>query len=314
MIKTVLTLFFAICFMSGPAFSQDASGIKPMTFDGREVYHHKLENNKFKPCIDVLCTPSGRNILRDSPEDHVHHHALMFAVGVNGVDFWGEFNEQCGKQTVTSNAGKSNTEFDRTGWKKADFRENTTLDWTLPDGTVALKETREIAVSRCNDSGATLLTWHSRLAVMPAAVTLDGEHYYGLGMRFHESMDKNGRFFANTGVSPGEIVRGDERLTRCKWMAYTAKLNDKPVTVAVFDFPKNPRPMLAFTMGDAGGPFAYLSATVNLFREKLELTREKPLDFIYGVAVWDGEQTPETVESTCQQWLSQSLDVVSFLN
>jgi len=134
-----------------------------------------------------------------------------------------------------------------------------------------------------------------------------------MGMRFDESMDQNccfeyktGRFFANDGIEPGEIVRGDERLTQCKWMAYTAKLHDEPVTVAVFDYPNNPRPMLAFTMGDDGGAFAYLSATVNLFREKMEVTKGKPVNFVYGVAVWDGEQTPETVESVYQQWLSGS--------
>ncbi|MCL2622774.1 MAG: PmoA family protein [Planctomycetaceae bacterium] len=315
---TLKTISFLLIlpFVAGLVFAQAPTSPQPAlpakTFDGKDVYRQKLENNPFKPCVDVLCVPSGGNILRDSPWDHLHHHALMFAVGVNGVDFWGEFDDTRGKQLVTRASGKTCMESDDTGFQKAVFRDRTSLDWVIPDGTVVLKETRNISVLRRSDFDVTLLTWHSQLATPDsgAAAALGGDHYYGLGLRFDESMDQNGRFFAgiedDDRVFPGEVVRGDERLTSCKWMAYTAKLHDQPVTVAVFDFPNNPRPMLAFTMGDAGGAFAYISATVNLFRDPLELTKDKPLDFVYGVAVWDGEQTAETVESIYQQWLATS--------
>ena len=38
-----------------------------------------------KPYVKQLFTPGGIQILRDSPFDHKHHHALMFAVAVDGV-------------------------------------------------------------------------------------------------------------------------------------------------------------------------------------------------------------------------------------
>ena len=304
MLKTISSLL-VLPFMVGLLLAQDAPVSKPMTFEGKDVYRQKLENNTFKPCVDVLCTPSGRNILRDSPWDHIHHHALMYAVAVNGVDFWGEFDDARGKQLVTKTFAETRTDSDGTGLSKAVFHERINLSWVIPDGTVVLKETRTIDVSCQSGDDVTLLTWHSHLATPDSGVTatLGGDHYYGMGLRFDESMDKNGRFFANDGVEPGEIVRGDERVTQCKWMAYTAKLHEEPVTVAVFDSPNNPRPMLVFTMGDAGGAFAYISATVNLFREKMELTKDKPLDFVYGVAVWDGEQSPQSIEKAYQQWL-----------
>ena len=306
-LKTISVLL-VLPFVTGLIFAQDipvAQQQPIMTFDGKEVYRQKLENNTFKPCVDVLCTPTGRNILRDSPWDHIHHHALMFAIGVNGVDFWGEFDDTRGKQIVTSSRSRDFWIDGYPNFPKSVRQDKAALDWTIPGGTVVLKETRNITVTCQSDPNATLLTWHSQLTTSDSgtAVTLDGDHYYGLGMRFDESMDKNGRFFANDNIEPGEIVRGDERLTQCQWMAYTAKLHDEPVTVAVFDSPKNPRPMLVFTMGEAGGAFAYISATVNLFREKLELTKDKPQDFVYGVAVWDGEQTAEAIEKVYQLWL-----------
>ena len=287
-------------------FAQDAPASKPMAFEGKDVYRQKLENNTFKPCVDVLCTPSGRNILRDSPWDHIHHHALMYAVAVNGVDFWGEFDDTRGKQLVTDTFMETKRVSDGAGLSQAVFHEKLNLNWVVPDGTVVLKETRTIDLACQTGFDVTLLTWRSHLETPDSGdtATLGGDHYYGLGMRFDESMDQDGRFFANDGTEPGEIVRGDERVTQCKWMAYTARLHNEPVTVAVFDSPNNPRPMLTFTMGDASEAFAYLSATVNLFREKMELTKDKPLDFVYGVAVWDGEQSPEAVERAYQQWLA----------
>jgi hypothetical protein len=121
-------------------------------------------------------------------------------------------------------------------------------------------------------------------------------------MRFDQEMDKDGRFFNDTGAHDGEIIRGDERLKRCRWMAYTARLDGQPVTVALFDHPSNPVPMLAFTMGDAGGPFAYLSAAKNLHRVPVELKAGETFAVKYRVAVWDGEISPEAVEARYREF------------
>ena len=154
------------------------------------------------------------------------------------------------------------------------------------------------------DLGATLVEWQSRLETPPGKNTavLTGSHYFGLGMRFVESMD-GGRFF-NADDKQGEIVRGDERLTPVKWCAYTAKAGGKPVTVAVFDHPKNLRyPAKMFTMSK---PFAYLSATRNEWKEPITIKAGNPLNLRYGVAVWDGEVDKATVEKLYRRWLELS--------
>jgi hypothetical protein len=79
-------------------------------------------------------------------------------------------------------------------------------------------------------------------------------------------------------------------------MAYTARLAGTPVTVAILDHPSNPIPMTAFTMGDAGGVFAYMSATTNFWRKPMPLKAGKTFSVKYRVAVWDGETPPETIE------------------
>jgi len=147
-----------------------------------------------------------------------------------------------------------------------------------------------------------LVTWGTRLS--PAAgresIKLGGSHYFGLGMRLVQSMDKVGRFF-NAEDKEGEGVRGRERLTRTRWWAYTAGAEGKPVTVAMFDDPENPRhPAWFFTMREH---FAYISATLNLWKEPLEVKAGRPLALRYGVALWDGEVKAAEVEKLYKRWL-----------
>ena len=52
------------------------------------VYKH--DQVPFKPYLRELYTPKGVNVLRNAPPDHQHHHALMFAVAADGVNFWEE--------------------------------------------------------------------------------------------------------------------------------------------------------------------------------------------------------------------------------
>jgi hypothetical protein len=176
------------------------------------------------------------------------------------------------------------------------------LDWLLPDKQPVLNERRTITAYSVEQLEPSLLSWQTELspAEGKSAVMLTGSHYYGLGMRFVQSMDKVGRFF-NAGGEEGPIVRGAERLTPAKWMAYTAPVDGKPVTAAMFDHPKNPRhPAKMFTMPAS---FAYISATMNLWKEPFKLEAGKPLFLRYGVALWDGEASKEDVEEAYQTWL-----------
>ena len=257
---------------------------------GKSVAEYRFDSVPFKPYIQVLRTPAGRNVLRDAPWDHLHHHALMFAISADDCDFWGEFDDNRGTQKTQHLNPQPGT--------STDILE-TEIDWNFPNGKNVLKETRKIKVQQTDN--VTLLDWETTLK-SDHAVKLGGDHYYGIGMRFDESMDKDGRFFNDTGKHDGEIVRGDERLKKCRWSAYTAKLDGKPVTVAVFDNPNNPIPMLAFTMGDSGQSFAYMSATMNLHRIAANLQAGQPMTFRYRVAVWEGEVSPETIEKSYKNY------------
>ena len=61
------------------------------------LVQYRFADVPFKPYVRELHTPSGVQVLRDSPHDHKHHHALMYAIGVDGVSYWEE-TERSGRQ------------------------------------------------------------------------------------------------------------------------------------------------------------------------------------------------------------------------
>ena len=269
----------------------------------RLVLRYRFGGVPYKPYADQLFSPAGVEVLRDSPRDHKHHHGLMYALTVDDVNFWEEFNAKYGREVQRSLSELPATV--QNGVGRAGLSER--LDWVGPDGdSPLLVEQRTVEVLQVNEPTATLVQWRCRLQTPPgkATSTITGHHYFGIGMRFVESMDKDGRFFNADAVATSETVRGTEQLTPVKWCAYTAKADGRQVTVALFDHPGNLRhPARMFTMSK---PFAYLSATMNEWKEPVIVKAGDPLKLCYGVAVWDGEADKAAVEALYQKWLTIS--------
>jgi len=265
--------------------TSDRSVVK-VTAGERPVLEYQYVPRPRKPYVKTWCSPGGVNVLRDAPADHLHHHSLMFAVAVDGVDFWSE-HEKCGHENHARLA---------VAWCTLTHQ----IDWVGPDAeTLLAKERRTIDVCRTGDPVASLLVWSTSLAAPPGkeSVTLTGSTYFGLGMRFVQSMDTGGRFVnadGKTGVEGTNAVRS-------RWCAYSAAADGKPVTVAMFDCPKNPRhPATWFTMDSH---FAYLAATVALDRQPLVVKAAEPLELQYAVALWDGQVGPDEIEKLYEQLL-----------
>jgi hypothetical protein len=261
-----------------------------VAYGGRQMMVYRFGEVPFKPYVKELRSPAGVQVLRDAPADHLHHHALMFGIGVDGVDFWAE-TPGCGRQVHKSNSIMADGRAGELG------RLVEKLDWVGPEG-VLLQEERSIETYPL--SGATVLNWQSRLTrpAGMAAAKLTGSHYFGLGARFAETMDKGSRFLYSDGQA-GPVVRGDERLTGGGWCAVQGKVDGKDVTIAMFDGAGNPRPAAWFTMND---PFAYLSATMRLHETAMELKAGQPMNLRYGVAVWDGYMSTQAIEKVYSEW------------
>jgi hypothetical protein len=266
----------------------------------RQVLEYRYAEVPFKPYVKQLFTPAGVNVLLDAPGDHLHHHALMFAVAADGVDFWSETPPN-GKQVHKSLELLKPAE--RGGRPTAGFVER--LEWIGPDGKCRLIEVRTIEALVPADPNATLLTWRSVLSCPPGveSVKLTGSHYFGLGMRFVRSMDKVAAFRNAEGVpdKTGVLVRGTEYVAPSAWCAVEGLVEGKKVTAAMFGHPDCTRfPVHWFTMTDG---FAYLAATMNLWKQELTIEKGKSLDLWYGVAVWDGPADNARVEKLRGEWV-----------
>ena len=265
--------------------------------DDGVLLRYSYRDVPFKPYVKELFTPGGVNVLLDAPADHLHHHALMFAVTADGVNFWEE--QQAPGRQVHQRFDDVRVD-SRDGAPFAGFSQQ--IDWKNPQtGQLVLKEIRTIEVCNLAEPKAALLTWQSQFEAPDGkeSVTLSGSHYQGLGMRFVRSMDLEGEF-RNADGKPGVVFRGEEKLVRSRWCAYTAKAQSKDVTVAMFDHPGNERhPATWFMMNK---PFAYLSATLALHEQPLKVEPDNPLVLRYAVALWDGRIEDAKIEELYKRW------------
>jgi hypothetical protein len=280
--------------------------------DDAPLLHYRYGNSVYKPYVKELFTPSGLNVLLDAPPDHVHHHGLMFACVVDGVDFWAEpiprSSSQSNREQPNSPGVQAHEEFSSVIAQYSDLAHFWERITWVPQGTGRrlLIEHRKICAGYLGEPKATVLTWECDLLAPKNkdAVVLSGSHYHGLGMRFIRSMDAVGEF-RNADGKPGVIFRGEERLVRSKWCAYTAPANGKVVTVAMFGNRMNSRhPTTWFMMAK---PFAYLSATLGLHEEPLNWPSDRGrLTLEYGVALWDGRVETADIDRLYRQWAAQA--------
>ena len=262
----------------------------------KQLLLYKQAKNSYKPYVKELLTPAGINVLLDSPEDHKHHHGLMFACRVNGINFWEE-TKQSGYEVSEDYREVLTTDEEgrfivRINWM--DARKKQTV----------LSEIRTITAASLPAHEVNLFTWQSIFTVPPSKseATLSGAHYNGLGMRFRRSMDKDGQFIT-AGNKEGEVFRGEERLTDDDWCAYYSQADGHKVTIAMFNAPGNPRsPATWFTMKE---PFAYLSATMRLHEEPFTLESDEPLTLTYGIALWDGHTEQGKIQKVFEDWIQK---------
>lgn len=245
-----------------------------------------------KPYVAEMTSPGGVNILLDAPSDHLHHHALMFAWGVDKVDYWAETDDS----GVQVHKGWEDLRVDSgRGPERAVLHER--LLWQTPDGRTALVEQRKLTILASGKGRPRMLVWQADFTAgkdATAARTIAGRKYFGLGMRFIRAMDAGGLHFN----AAGGVKLADTNGKRAAWTAYCAPVGPEgKVTVAMFSDPANPRhPCEWFAMGEKDA-FAYLSGTLGVGTEPLNLEPGKTLSVRFVVAVFEGTADKDRIDS-----------------
>lgn len=265
----------------------------------QNVMVYSFAPGTFKPYVKELCTVRGQNLLRDAPSDHLHHHALMYGIAVNGVDFWTE-TPGCGVQKAIKTT-KPEITTTAEGKPQATFTQ--TIHWVtpqdafLPDSAkvALLIEQRTLTLILDEAAGETALHWTSTFEVggKTNQVTLSGANYFGLGMRFLPELDPLAKH-VNSGNTP-DLSDSKQDVATGDWASVSFDVPGKPATLVIYGHPNNPGGAAHFfTMKT---PFAYVSATQGLEKESRVYRAGETFKLAYTVLVYPELKSPKFISA-----------------
>jgi hypothetical protein len=265
---------------------------------------YRGDPRQFKPYVKELCTIRGDNLLRDAPSDHLHHHGLMYALRVNGLNFWEETSGNGVEKPIETLV--SDSQDSPAGLPRATIRQ--TIYWLapqdafLPDSPnlALLIETRILLLTVDQSQEEVTLRWTSRFEVggKTNTVVLDGASYFGLGARFLEELDPIAAHF-NSDASP-DLTGTKQDVSPHDWCAVAFDRPSAPATFAIFGAPANARgKTFFFTMKR---PFAYISATQAVNQQPLVYHAGDKFQVDYLVAVYPAVQPRSFLSARAAEW------------
>jgi len=282
-------------------------GVLEMQFKGQKLLVYAFATNQFKPYVRELYTLKGDNVVRDAPADHLHHHGLMYAIRVNGVNFWEEVGEPGHERSVklVSPVVSKNAR----GLPQASFSQvihwiahaNRALADTAPVALLIEKRTLTVIVDEAKEEVA--LAWRGDLQVGKGAqkVTLYGSEYNGLGLRLPVAWDRVARH-ENSEHTPSSSG-GKPEVLSARWSAVSHTREGRATQVVLCAPPRrHAGTNRFFTMTE---PFTYMSATQGLNQAALEYRAGEHFRLDYIVLVYPAARKPTQIEERYQAWISE---------
>jgi hypothetical protein len=275
-------------------------------YKGKSILVYAFDPQKFKPYVKALNTIDSYGVLRDSPSDHLHHHALMYGITVNGVNFWEE-TAGCGVEKVVESPPPI---LERTAGGLPQARLTQLLYWVAPEDAFLpnsnapslLIEHRTLVLTVDPAKRETALHWQSafELGTSTNVVTLSGANYHGLGMRFLKELDPLAVHLApEAGL---DLANSRQDVSTHSWEAVLFDMPAKPATIALFGAATNARADDHYFAMKT--PFAYLSATQNLDREPLVYHRGEHFELNFLITLYPELKTTEALAERSRQWRS----------
>ncbi|MGA2866241.1 MAG: DUF6807 family protein [Verrucomicrobiota bacterium] len=261
----------------------------------QKLFVYAFAPQKFKPYVKELAPLDGENILRDAPYDHLHHHALMYGIRVNGINFW----EEVAGSGVQKVIRTWRPVFSEAGFgRPAQAQCEQLLHWVapaeafLPDTApvALLVEHRTLLLTVNPAQHEVALQWKSKFHVggKTNTVTLSGASYHGLGLRFRQDLDALA--VHSLAGAPPDLASNRQDVSRAPWAAVSFDAPGHPVTIALAGHPANQRGDAAFF--SMLTPFAYLSATQGLDKEPLIYHQGDQFELNYLVLLYPEARYP----------------------
>ncbi len=285
---------------------EESRGLLEWRLGGRSILTYSFGSDQYKAYVRDLRTLAGTSVLRDSPADHRHHHALMYAVRVNGINFWEEIDRPGVQRHVAMLSSRAGT--NAAGQSEATLTE--LIHWVAPEDRLApdspavalLIEHRTLTLSVDEGQGEVALEWRAEFTVGTRTnrVTLHGTDYNGLGLRFPAAWDRTARH-ENSDHLP-YLTHGKRDVFPGWWASVTGPppAPGREAQVAVGSDPRTAAGTnMLFSMTE---PFTYLALTQGLDRQPLEYRSGDKFRLGYLVLALDRPRSPAELERRFRHW------------
>ena len=251
-LRRVCTLLLLLCvpaaFAANVSFEK-ADGRIDVSIDGKPFTTLYFGPETPKPYLHPLRAADGTIVTRlypmeeveGEPHDHPHHRGLWFTHGdVNGLDFWAnEAQSQGPTKKGKVVLRKVEQVEDSSGKIRAVF------EWQSPDGKVLLTEDRTMVFG--GDANRRVIDFDVAFQAGSEAVKFGDTKEGAFAIRLAAPLEEPHRR-AKGPERTGKIVNAEGKSgetdtwgKRSPWVDYSGKLDGKPLGVAIFDHPSNPK-------------------------------------------------------------------------
>jgi hypothetical protein len=290
--------------------TQAGAGVLDVFYKGRRLLCYAFATNQFKPYVRELYTLKGDNVLLDAPADHLHHHGLMYAIRVNGVNFW----EERDRPGFEKSAGWERTETGTSAGGRPEASFTQLIYWVGNQDALAadsasvalLVERRTLRLSVDEAAGEIALDWRGDFEPGRAqgSVTLTGANYNGLGLRLPESFNRVARHQNSEGSH--YLTEGKGDVTRARWSAVSGRSGGHEIMVALFGRRMTDGLPSFFTMTQ---PFTYLSVTQGLDRTPVQHAARDKFSIAYRLVIYSEVKTPAFLDGQYLNWSGRTPDL-----
>jgi hypothetical protein len=278
-------------------------------YKGQKVMVYCFDSQKFKPYVKELYTLKGDNILRDAPADHLHHHGLMYAIKINGINFWEEVSGN-GVEKVIQTEMPLCSSINIAGKARPQAKLSQVIHWVAPQdaflpgsATALLIEHRTLTLTLDPAELEVALEWKSQFEVgsRTNTVTLTGANYHGLGLRFVQDFDPLAAH-SLAGVHP-DLANNRQDVSAAPGPPFPLM---HQAGRHVSHWQAIPPTHGATTFFSMLTPFSYLSATQALDKERLVYHTGEKFELRYLVLLYSKLESQEFIERRVKAWKEQS--------
>lgn len=270
-----------------------------------------------KPYLHPLRAPDGTVVTRSYPmdevageqTDHPHHRGVWFSHGeVNGFDFWANEvsqRERGRKGTIALNKIEAVESGANRGLIRASF------NWLDTSGKALLAESRSMTFERIGQDN--VVSFDITLTALVDSVHFGDTKEGTFAVRMATELEEQ-HLRAKGIARTGKITNADGKSTeantwgkRSPWVDYAGTLQGKPMGVAIFDHPSNPKFPTYWHVRGYGLFAANIFGEHDFYSDEsrdgsITLANGKTLRFRYRVVVHPGRTADANIESKYKAW------------